>query len=351
MGITIKDIAREADVSIWTVSVVLNGKGNVADQTRKRVLQAVRKFNYQPKRLTLSKKNIKTIGLVLPIVELEIETFFNYAIAAVKNTTLEKGHHFILFTQAEVEKELRDGLYFGTSLATCDGFIYFCPYNNWDWSLKVLRSWGVPCALIRRATGVPGVITITDNDYQGTRQVLDHLYQLGHRAIGYAARQSSLGDDQDNRRKSYEDFIREKALDQEQVFMFKARYGFAESDQDEAVRQLEPLVKATLPPTAFCCYDDGVAMQLIACLQKLGIRVPQDMAVTGFDNDKEGALFQPALTTVGIPATEMCTAACRLLFDVMEGITVQKMDVVLEDRLIVRESCGYKEKNAATQAQ
>jgi DNA-binding LacI/PurR family transcriptional regulator len=104
---------------------------------------------------------------------------------------------------------------------------------------------------------------------------------------------------------------------------------------------LVKLMKKPAPPTAFFCYDDTLAIHLINGLEKLGIRVPEDVAVVGYDDLDEAAHFKPALTTVNMPVGEMCTVACKIVADYVEGVKMGKMEVVLEDELVIRESCGY----------
>jgi DNA-binding LacI/PurR family transcriptional regulator len=179
-----------------------------------------------------------------------------------------------------------------------------------------------------------------DNDYKGAWLAMEHLHQLGHRAIGYVCSRLRPGTGMLERKNGYAEYVRQNGLTSDERLQLVTT---SPTDLEGLGPQLAELVRSPLHPTAFFCEDDERAMRLIRCFEQQGIRVPQDMAVVGYDNTQQGRDFSPALTSVDIPVNDMLDWACRVLFDQLAGNRPGTANIVLENKLVVRQSCGAQQ--------
>ena len=345
MKLTIKDIARECKVSPAAISNALNNKGRLKEDTRKKILATIKKLKYDPYKNMpwVRKTSTKFIGFVIPASK--SDSFYNYAMARAKNAISEKGYNCIMYFDWEIARITTDELHKGRNNIPCDGLIFFCPYQNWDQSLQVLKSWDIPCTLIRRETRIKGVTMLSDNDSQGTLTAMQYLHQLGHRRIGLITVDPGIQNFLEARRRTYEEFMGRPGLENNAAWTFV----FAQNRHAPVFDDwLKNVMDAPSPPTAFFCWDDDLAIRLIKSLARLGRRVPDDVAVVGYDNDYVGEQFHPALTTVNIPVTEMIEMACRIVFDELNGregekVLVEKISTIeFTNELVIRESCGAR---------
>ena len=341
MKITVKDIAKQCNVSPGTVSRVLNNRTNVKEDTRQKVLAAIRDLNYDPFKNLPLVNNIKTrtIGLVLPSVALDSShPFDNRAILTVQAAATERHYNCMLLTEDYIIRKTGEEFHQGSRTIPCDGLIFFCPRLNWDQYLKAIRTWEIPAVLIRRRTKVNGIAMINDNDFRGIQLVMEHLVSLGHTAIGLYSRDITRGY-ASGRPEGYKDFLFKHRMAHNPAFIY--------DDSQPARKPFTEWIQSALADrmTAVVCGDDMMAIDLIKQVQALGIKVPGDLAVTGYDNDYPAQYFMPGLTTVNIPVEEMNRMAIKLMDDYLQGINMEKVDIELENELVVRESSGSK-KNA-----
>jgi DNA-binding LacI/PurR family transcriptional regulator len=339
--LNIRNIARECKVSPATVSKVINDKKYVSTETRHKVLEAINKFKYDPARNMPWAREAKTrlIGFVSPLSPVDTNSFGTNAITIADRIIRNKGYNCVLFRDEDLQQKLKDEFHKGRKGLFCDGFIFFCPHV-WEDAIQTLKGWNVPMVLVRRATRTKGVLTIMDNDYKGAWAAMEHLHRLGHRTIGYIGVHPRPGTGMRERQNGYADYVRQHGLTSDArlqlVYMPLA-----------TVADLEPrlidLLHSPVRPTAFFCEDDDRAMHLIRFLAKQNIRVPHDVAVVGYDNTPPGRDFNPSLTSVDIPINDMLDWASRVLFDQLAGNQPGAANIVLENRLVVRESCGARE--------
>jgi LacI family transcriptional regulator len=279
----------------------------------------------------------KHISIVFPSAECISFPYFGRALKALKDTTTPAGWQCALYTENEIIKQSNDP----AALET-DGVVVCSPAQDWNIYLKALRDRQVPCVLIRRKTTVPGVIMLHDSDHKGTYLALEHLYALGHRTFGFLGRwNNSIMVD---RRNAYCQFLQERGLTLDPGLMYKrVRTDATRHGKDVWVQALRDWVKQLFmlpqPPTAFMCYSDIEAIYLLNEIWRAGRRVPDDVALVSFDDDSIAKNSRPPLTTVRLPIEEMCEKACRIIMD--NAWEQTPTDIEFENRLIVRESCGY----------
>jgi len=341
MKVTIKDIARECAVSVGTVSGVLHEKDNVKEATKQKVLNAIRRLKYDPlQNIPLARKvRTKTIGLVVPNVNYSAHPLVSRTFGCIKEVTSSYGYNCMFFSESEIVRKTGEEFHQGSGSIPADGLIVFCPGQNWDRYLRVLKKWGIPAVLVRRRTKVKGVSMISDDDREAMKLILDHLTGLGHTRIGYVEEGNSPQLKQ--RDQVYETYLKKAGLFWDTRLLFKNVLTSIFSDPREFINDYVKKLK----PTAIICSADRVAIEVIKALKGHGIRVPEDMAITGHDNNPPAQLFSPGITTVNMPVQEMCGMGVRILDDHFRGLNVETQDIKLKNELVVRESCGANVKD------
>lgn len=290
MKITVKTIARECNVSPGTVSRVLNNRTNVKEETRRKILSTIKKLQYDPfKNLPLI-NNIKTrtLGLVLTYTSGDsIHPFDNRAIVTMQQSARRHGYNCLLLSEDEIMQKTQDDFHLGSRNIPCDGLVLFCPRTNWNSYLPVLRNWGIPCVLVRRTTDLGGIAMINDNDYAGELLALEHLYALGHRTIGIFGRGLEPGPQVNARYTAYLDFIVRQRLNQGAPLV----YNLDRETASPFPQWFNQVKKHGI--TAFVTLTDDLAVDLIKRLKALGVRVPEDISVVGYDNDYTARISAP----------------------------------------------------------
>jgi LacI family transcriptional regulator len=249
----------------------------------------------------------------------------------------------VLYTEKEIMQKTGPASGAGKNSLPCDGLIAVSPFHDWDRYLKVLTAWGIICILIRRKTSVPGVITIHDNDAKGTTLAMEHLYALGHRTIGYIGRWTASKVLE--RREAYCQFLKDKGLAVDEKLMYEQLRPTGPDAFELWEKSLRAWVKKTMAlphaPTAFFCHSDEEAIYMINQLWICGKRLPHDVAVVSFDNSLLAGRARPPLTSVHLPIEEMCQEACRIIIENRQA-KLPSLDIEFENKLVVRESCGFK---------
>jgi DNA-binding LacI/PurR family transcriptional regulator len=343
--ISIRDIAKAANVSHMTISRVINNYKGVAEETRQHVLKIITRMNYDPSRnssfLQKIKKRTKTIGLVGPTNKLEEHDFFiNRAICEFKNNVDQLGCNGVLYNARELGDWMDQQSSPGRRDMLADGLVFFCPVGDWEKQVRGLYRQGVPMVLVRRKTDLPGIPVITNDDAAAVRQVLEHVYALGHRRIAFCGHWIFDQDAVPEQEEAYCSFLKEKGLPFSEDLLFDSR---EKSRNDLAAWLQNNFAKEGRGFTALFCLNDIDAMAAIQIARQLGQQVPRDLAVIGYDNTPMAELFSPAITSVNVPVKEMMDLALQLLAKLMRNERIEKMSYELGTELVVRESCGYKQ--------
>jgi LacI family transcriptional regulator len=284
---------------------------------------------------------VNNLTLLVPAGNLLAYSYYSRALSTVKSFTAQHNYGCTLLTEDEVLRPAQDFAWSGRLDTPTDGIIVCSPYTfDYESYLRLFRAQGYPCVLIRRKTQLPGVVVLHDDDHAGTGLALEHLCRLGHRTIGYVGRWRNL--QVTDRKKIYRRFLQEQGLPDEDRLVYEhpavpvadARLVWLQHFR----AWLKQLMLAPGAPTAFFCFNDEEGIYLINELWRLSRRVPQDVAVVGYDDSDLAEHCRPPLTSVRLPIEEMCEAACRLIID--RRTETSPPDVVFPNTLTVRESCG-----------
>lgn len=331
-SVTIYDVARRAGVSPATVSRVLNGNHRVRPELRERVLEAARALHYTPNysARSLSSQRTATLGLLLPDIA---NPFFAEIARGVEDAAAEAG--YTLLIGSTDGDPLRERHYVASLQAgRVDGILFAGAHLG----APLLEGWlerGVAVGLVDRLVevgdDVPVDAVLTDN-VQGGALAVRHLLSLGHTRLAVVTGPQRVRTAHDRlmgaRQAAAE---RGVTLQPEQII----EADFKEAGGYQAARIL---FSHPSPPTAVFAQNDMMALGVLRYLEEAGRRVPEDVALVGFDDIAFAALSRPALTTVAQPKYEMGRLAAQLLVERLTDTQQAPRRLVLQPRLVLRQT-------------
>lgn len=330
MAATIKDVAREAGVSVATVSRVLNGSATVRDNTRKVVLRIAKSLQYVPNATaqSLIRSRTMTLGVILPDVYGE---FFSEILRGVDRVARDAQYHLLVSCSHSDPGELVTAV--RAMLGRVDGLVVMTPHVRVQ-RLQAALPTGLPAILMGQAADGHVLPAVGFDNMEGARLAVSHFLALGHARIGMV--QGPVGNaDAEARARGY-------------VQTMEAAGGtplFFQGDFTESCGKAVLDAWLTLPdrPTALFCANDSMALGLMLAAREAGISIPQDLALIGFDGLALGRYVTPALTTIEVPMVDLGTIACTRLLQRLAGHengSTTAEDVRLPVSLAVRGSCG-----------
>ncbi len=336
---TSRDVARLAGVSRTTVSLVLNNVPDVhiSPETRQRVLEAAQQLGYYPdasaRRLVRGKTH--TIALVWHRGpdRLYRDAFLPGLLQGLTGAARQYGYH-VLFRPIEADEP--DDAYVELARGRhTDGLILSGPRSDDDALIHLYQD-QFPLVLHGQLpeTDIPSVDV---DNVQGAGAAVEHLLRLGHRRIGMITNAPLAYTASQQRLEGYRRALEGWGLPYDDTLV---RYG--NFDEESGLRAMESLLALDPPPTAVFVASDMVAIGALRALREHNLRVPEGIALVGFDNIAAARFITPALTTVHVPAFGLGWAAAELLIRLIEGDRPAETQVRLETELIVRESCGAK---------
>ncbi|AZN42597.1 LacI family DNA-binding transcriptional regulator [Paenibacillus albus] len=335
MKATIKEVAKEAGVSISTVSRVLNGRDRVSRHTINRVREVIDKLQFQPDFVarTMIMKKTSTIGLVVPQLSNEYWAFMS---EVIQDQLWTHGYTtLICSTDNEPEK---DSAYLKMCLERrMDGVIYCSsPHYSTETNIQIdlLKAAGVP--VVSLDPNILGVSCVVGDHLQGTLTAVEHLIRCGYTRIAYIGGPAVSIEREFGYRKAL--MMHGFQVDEGLIRLVK---GQSFGDGYEGLRSLH---SSGISFDALFCGNDLLAFGAIKAMEEAGIRVPDDVAVVGYDDIFSARLFKPALTTVRQPIQDIGQELVNLLLLTLETEperrTVRK--IVIPTELIIRESSGIR---------
>ncbi|MGN1402634.1 MAG: catabolite control protein A [Bacillus sp. (in: firmicutes)] len=328
-NITIYDVAREANVSMATVSRVVNGNPNVKPTTRKKVMEVIDRLGYRPNAVArgLASKKTTTVGLIIPDIS---NIFFAELARGIEDIATMYKYNIILSNSDENrDKELH---LLNTMLGKqVDGLI-FMGADITDSHIQEFKKSPVPVVLagsLEETGEIPSVnINYEDAAYDSTVRFIE----AGHKKIALV-----IGNFAEpiNKKKitGYKKALAEHGIDFDEELVVEGDYSY--DSGLEAIRKLNESAKL---PTAILVGSDEAAVGVVHASQDAGYRVPDDVEVISFDNTKLTLMVRPQLTTIVQPLYDIGAVAMRLLTKLMNKETVEEHTVVLPHRIEARNS-------------
>ena len=327
---TIRDVAKEAGVSVATVSRVLNNKPDAANETRKRVEDAITKLGYarstQWEQLTTGKS--RAISLHFPYAETTASYVYLDFITGATTACEERDYRLHLITRPMEEADLLD-LYRSNK---SDGLILM-KVQLQDWRVDLLRREELPFVMIGHTEDSAGASFI-DYDFEAAMRIgINHLYALGHRNIGYVSAMPS----QHSQHGPTVRALRAYKATCESLSLPLLNY-----ETDQSLRHIRLLTVNMLNEhpelTALVTMREMVEAAIYGAVHDAGLRIPDDISVLGLASLQGPELTNPALTALDFPAWSMAYEAGNMLIDQLEEVDITVKEVLREPTLTVRAS-------------
>ncbi len=334
---SIKTVAERANVSIATVSRVLNGTKYVSPDVEKRVIDAISALNYQPNApaRNLRRKQTLSVGVLLP----RLNDFFFSDLAYVLEKTLSAAGYTPLYCSTENDEAKEAGLINNLIAHRVDAVIFVpsVPVRKSVNSVMRLLERKIPLVLMDREMPEFAVSQIVSNNEQGAYAAVSYLLGLGHRHIaiidsGEGPKQA--GEPGLERMKGIQRALREWNVPLEDDLVLFGQLGNVEMGYHGTLQ----LLRQSPDVTAIFALTDAIAVGVLRAASEFGWRVPRDLSVLGFDNLLLASHVIPRLTTVAQPVEELGEKATELLLRQIDEPGAPPETVKLETRLIIRES-------------
>ncbi len=343
---TITDVAQRAGVSIKTVSRVMNQEPGVHTKTREQVLKVVAELKYRPKLSARSLAGARSFLIGL----LYYDPSASFVGGVQQGATLrcrESGYHLVVESLHNDAPDLEHQVDRMISALRPDGMILTPPLCDNPQVLHALRESGTPCVLISPARDVEGIPSVRMNDTQAAEEITNHLISLGHQSIAFIKgppdqAASAL------RYKGFARAMKAHRLPIDKDLVHTGDFRFA-----TGVEGANQVLSRRVRPTAVFASNDDMALGVLAAAQRLGLEVPADLSIAGFDDSSASGLVWPPLTTVRQPMYEMARTAVEMLItpnrrdDHAEPEPPESLHRVLAHALVVRDSTRAPRKKAA----
>ena len=334
--VTIKDVARVAGVSRQTVSRAMNDKGEISPDTKARVMDAIEQLGYQPNRAAQSMVTRRTrlIGVVIGDIS---NPFFPEVTRGVQDIAINNQYN-VLLCNADGDVDVEMAALESLAAQGADGIVLFSHHISDDAFKTFADSFGKPIVLINRYFEHPNVSLIMVNNENGAEKVVDYFSDHGHTAIGMLTN----ADDhvsQRRRMKGYREALSRLNLGPNDDWIARTQPSLVGGY--DATREL-----LTSHPeiTALFTYNDLMAIGALRACEEMGLHVPDDIEIIGFDNIMMASMVTPALSSVHVDKYHIGETAMSRLLDMMDSaetpLPIIRMDVSLKLRESTRASVG-----------
>ena len=331
MATSIKDVAREAGVSIATVSRVLNDIDVVNEDTKKKVLDAIKKLGYRPNIVARSLKTqrTKTIGILVP----DISSGFYPEIVRGAEDVANIYDYNVILCNSDFDYDKEKDYLRVLKEKMVDGVIYMSSSLEEE-SLDIINDLDLKTVLVETKASEERLPSVTIDNVEATYEATNYLLDKGIKNIAFVGVEKNSINAWGYRFLGYERALKEAGIevDEELVFLKNLKY---KTGHDAAATFL----KSNKKIEGIICASDEIAMGVINGLREKGINTPEDVSVIGFNNNAVASYFYPKLTTISQPSYDMGSVAMRMLIKILNNKALEEDQYVLDHKLIQRESC------------
>ena len=330
MDVSIKDIARVAEVSHSTVSRALHDSPLISQETKARVQHIARQMGYSPSGIarSLVTKRTQTLGLVVTTIA---DPFIAEVVQGIEEHALDAGYSVILCqSQSDPDRELAaveilrekrvDAIIVTASRL---GSLY----------LPLLESLSIPIVLINNQQDGRYVYSVSTDNLRGGQMAADHLLELGHTCLGY------VGGPEWSAQSSQRLAGVRRALRARGIALDPAHTASGDGRCQGGREAMAEILRQPKMPTAFLCYNDLTAVGAMGAARQAGLRVPDDLSIMGYDDIAQASYVVPALTTIRQRMSEMGSRAAGMALRLLDGEQAVE-DILVPVELVERESCA-----------
>ena len=313
---TLKDVAREAGLTVTTVSRVLNNRGYISEDARKKVADAMKKLNYRPNEVarSLHSKKSNTIGVIVPHIR---HPYFAEMISNLENAAYKKGYKILLCNSQSTKERAEE--YIDICNSNRVAGLIIC---STDVPVDIFSGMDIPVITIERALDNATASVVCDNK-SGGQLAAERLIKAGCKKLLYLGSSSSVEMPAHQRGTGFIEICENEGVPCIEVDPEEASYNNMTYNE-----WLETVMKEHLDSDGMFASSDIIAAQALQVCRKLSINVPEDMKIVGFDDVVLASLTTPQLTTIHQPIKEMAEIAINLLDDAANDKLVAKQTIL-----------------------
>ena len=330
MNITIYDVAREANVSMATVSRVVNGNPNVKPATRKKVNEVIERLGYRPNAVArgLASKKTTTVGVIIP----DISSIFYAELArGIEDiATMYKYNIILSNSDANQEKELH---LIQTMLGKQVDGVVFMSSNITDEHIEELKKSPVPVVLAGTVEDTEQIPSVNIDYKQAVMDAVAFFNENGHKRIAIATDPATDAITMKKVLPGYREALEKADLSLNEDYVIET-----DSSYDSGIEALTQLADLNEPPTAIYVCSDEAALGIIHAAYDKGIKIPEELEVISSDNTRLSLMVRPRLSTIVQPLYDIGAVSMRLLTKLMNKEEVEGSSVILPHRLELRDS-------------
>ncbi len=329
MPATIKDVARIANCSIKTVSRVINNEPHVTPELRDRVMAAVRSVGYAPNlaaRSLVQKKSYMICILMYP----GFHQAASAILSRVMDITYDENYEILIQPYFPLNKRSRNKLVNLVTEHRMEGFISTPPCDADEFLTDLLSTYKVPLVQIDPMDQSNARFYVAGDNFNGSFTATEHLIHLGHKQIGFFMGPRNMRSSFE-RLKGYQAAMQKHGLPIHPDMIENTEFTF-----DGGYTALKLMLQRENTPSAIFAGSDDAAYGALYALHELGVQVPEQMSICGYDDLALSKLIWPGLTTIRQPVDEMIAMATRNLFDVLKGEMPNNPQIILSPQLVVR---------------
>lgn len=330
---TIKDIAKQLNISISTVSRAMRNAADVNSDTKNAVMALAEELNYQPNRLALSlrQKQTHTIGVIVP----NLDYVLSMMVKGIDEVALEAGYTVMVCQSNEsFGREIVNTRRLLESLV--DGFIISVSSETKSFEhFKKIQERDIPMVVFDRVTPHLTAPTVHLDNEEGGFIATEHLLEQGYKRIAILAGPKNLGIS-NSRMDGYMNALKKYKIKPDPTLIIHCDF-----NQDYAYFATEELLAMKKRPDAILAISDRMAIGAMLAIKKKGLSMPNDIALVSFNNEPMVSLVTPGITSVEIQSFEMGKAAAKLFIETMhhpEDLSYTNTDIILKPKLYIRES-------------
>lgn len=334
MNVTIQDVAKEAGVSITTVSRVINNNYPVKKETREKVEKIIEEMNFTPNSLArgLIKKKTDTVGILVPSIT---NIFFPLVINGIEHFMEKKGYTLIMCDTKDRKTEMRQLR--NLTERRVDGIISIDPSAS---IIKkgIYEALEIPLVIINGYNKDIKCNFVINNQEMGVIEALEYLIKLGHKKIAFLRGKNSYS--YDLKEEQFYKTLRNNNIEVNNEYIIIVDIGNGIETVDLSMEATLDIMSKDNPPTAILACNDWMALGALHACQKLSIKVPQEVSIIGYDNIIISQMSEPKLTTIDQNMYKLGDLAAKILYENIERQNHTYQKIILDTKLVIRDSCA-----------
>lgn len=336
MNVTIQDVAKEAGVSITTVSRVINNNYPVKKETREKVEKIIEEMNFTPNSLArgLIKKKTDTVGILVPSIT---NIFFPLVINGIEHFMEKKGYTLIMCDTKDRKTEMRQLR--NLTERRVDGIISIDP------SASIIKkgiyedlSKEIPIVIINGYNKNIKCNFVINNQEMGVIEALEYLIKLGHKKIAFLRGRNSYS--YDLKEEQFYKTLKNNNIEVNNEYIIIVDIGNGIETVDLSMEATLDIMSKDNRPTAILACNDWMALGALHACQKLSIKVPQEVSIIGYDNIIISQMSEPKLTTIDQNMYKLGDLAAKILYENIEKQKHTYQKIILDTKLVIRDSCA-----------